>query len=102
MRWTPELHETFVDAVNKLGGSESELYFSFYDLITSFVLNVTIVFTLRVQNFTWATPKGVLQLMNIEGLTIYHVKSHLQVCRNVFFYIKEIFSTYHVSRISEI
>uniref|UniRef100_A0A0E0K6T3 MYB-CC type transcription factor LHEQLE-containing domain-containing protein n=1 Tax=Oryza punctata TaxID=4537 RepID=A0A0E0K6T3_ORYPU len=70
MRWTPELHERFVDAVNKLGGSES------WSLILcssyhTFVLNFygTVLFS---QQETKATPKAVQKVMKVEGLTIYH------------------------------
>ncbi|KAI8562587.1 hypothetical protein RHMOL_Rhmol03G0046200 [Rhododendron molle] len=57
LRWTSDLHDRFVDAIAQLGGPDSGYFF------------------LR------ATPKGVLRVMGVPGLTIYHVKSHLQKYR---------------------
>ncbi|PIN16648.1 hypothetical protein CDL12_10694 [Handroanthus impetiginosus] len=51
LRWTAELHDQFVKAVNELGGADK------------------------------ATPKAILNLMGVEGLTLYHLKSHLQKFR---------------------
>nr|GMD92936.1 transcription repressor KAN1-like [Ipomoea batatas] len=53
LRWTEELHRRFVHAVERLGGEESF-------------------------QFPGATPKLVLQLMDVKEITIAHVKSHLQ------------------------
>ncbi|WOL09104.1 two-component response regulator ARR18-like isoform X1 [Canna indica] len=52
LRWTPDLHLSFVHAVERLGGPDR------------------------------ATPKMVLQVMNVRGLSIAHVKSHLQMYRS--------------------
>ncbi|XP_024008177.1 myb family transcription factor PHL8 isoform X1 [Eutrema salsugineum] len=51
LRWSCELHHRFIDAVNQLGGPNK------------------------------ATPKGLMGIMEIPELTLYHFKSHLQKYR---------------------
>nr|XP_043608894.1 probable transcription factor KAN2 isoform X2 [Erigeron canadensis] len=53
IRWTTTLHSRFVHAVELLGGHER------------------------------ATPKSVLELMDVKDLTLAHVKSHLQMYRTI-------------------
>ncbi|XP_057765201.1 protein PHR1-LIKE 3-like [Salvia miltiorrhiza] len=51
LRWTADLHERFVDAVAQLGGASK------------------------------ATPKAIMRTMGVKGLTLFHLKSHLQKYR---------------------
>ncbi|CAD5169080.1 unnamed protein product [Musa acuminata subsp. malaccensis] len=51
LKWTSQLHQLFVDAVSQLGGVDK------------------------------ATPKYVMRVMGVPGLTLHHLKSHLQKYR---------------------
>lgn len=51
LKWTRQLHQSFADAVSQLGGPDQ------------------------------ATPKSVMRVMGVPGITLYHLKSHLQKYR---------------------
>ncbi|KAG8661752.1 myb family transcription factor PHL8 isoform X3 [Manihot esculenta] len=51
LKWTPELHHRFVEALRQLGGEDK------------------------------ATPKSLMRVMGVPRLTLYHLKSHLQKYR---------------------
>ncbi|CAJ2647989.1 unnamed protein product [Trifolium pratense] len=51
LKWTHDLHQRFIDAINQLGGADT-------------------------------TPKSIMRVMEIPGLTLYHLKSHLQKYRH--------------------
>ncbi|KAL3850981.1 hypothetical protein ACJIZ3_012863 [Penstemon smallii] len=63
LRWTADLHERFIDAVTQLGGPSSQHSFSlsFFNFFFFFL--------------------AIMRTMGVKGLTLFHLKSHLQKYR---------------------
>lgn len=84
LKWTKELHQHFVLAVNQLGGPHGK-----YEINRTFEY---VWIPIKVSNFlkaysstNWttifaeATPRNILKLMGLQQITSNHIKSHLQV-----------------------
>ncbi|GJN02036.1 hypothetical protein PR202_ga19350 [Eleusine coracana subsp. coracana] len=80
MRWTAELHHSFLRAIECLGGQDSAFFF--LPLFASHVVGVQWLIATVVVLIAEATPKLILRFMGAKGLTISHVKSHLQMYRS--------------------
>lgn len=83
LRWTGQLHERFVLAVAELGGADSKPHPRAFLLLlpplTSLIMGMADRSALFLGAIAGATPKSVLRAMAVPGLTLYHLKSHLQV-----------------------
>ncbi|KAG6535984.1 hypothetical protein ZIOFF_001021 [Zingiber officinale] len=103
MRWTEELHRSFVAAVEFLGGETSKfllLFFFFFDRLLKQNESEGSVDYLPVQFESLlleqemkierernvrrrrATPKRILEAMGVKGIGMSQVKSHLQMYRS--------------------
>ncbi|KAL6567587.1 hypothetical protein OROGR_001255 [Orobanche gracilis] len=104
LRWTSDLHERFVDAVTQLGGASNSMWNLLEHNIKESAKEVLgeskgngpsnqrlsrngvlcdpdMPHRLKVIREKEATPKAIMRTMGVKGLTLFHLKSHLQKYR---------------------